>query len=633
MSYLHALSKLIVHGDTFIGVSNEDFPANPKPRQLSVVAGTLYFYSTIDGVTDWFPLTKAKDSYVHIQSGPNTEWVINHNLNREDFLFFVYDDQNLLQIVEPTEITLNSFKVKFTAPKTGRCLVFIDSSSHVQKKLSDLYEFVAETRKSIEDTIWPKISGIDVSGLSTSIDSGRNISFLSNSGNNNFLTVIDGKLYSACGKPQEYAGASGIEPPSYTPVYGVADNLRQVNIPTTSPIKKVIASWTNFVLLENGELYGWGDNGHGQLGLGHTNFVNTPVLCSSNVVDVYGERQIDFAGGITFFIKKDNGMIYGCGYNGHGQLGLGNITTFYSNWTQIASLGTAISKMVNIGGWSFPKFAFTTDGRILATGYNGQGAIGRGNTTQLTTFTDVTTNWAGSQNTTVKDVTIMGTGLYNGITPYKQTVLMFITLNDDTKIIRVCGSNELGQLGNGSTTASSVPSSPQTLDPSKVENIVCNAHGFLAKYTTGEVYAWGNNTYGRLGNGTTAHISTPVLVATNVAKIIAGSTFYQDSTYARMFIIKNDGKLYTSGLNDGGYCGIGYTTPSASPVTDFNKPVLLPFNETVVDIGGFSSNGSGEIMVAKTNANNLYVWGNNNRNGISMNAADSISTPQMVNLP
>jgi alpha-tubulin suppressor-like RCC1 family protein len=636
MSYLHALSKLIVHGDTFIGVSSTDFPANPKPRQLSVVAGALYFYSTIDGVTDWFPLTKAKDSYVHIQSGSSTEWTIAHNMNREDFLFFVYDADNKLQMVEPTEITLNSFKIKFTAPKTGRCLVFIDSSSHVQKKLSDLYEFVAATRKSIEDTIWPKISGIDTANLTTSIDSGRNISYLSSSGHNSFHTIIDGKLYTANGQHNEYYPAtSGIDPYNYMTVWGVKDNLREVKIPSSSPIKKVVINQrASFALLESGELYGWGWNDKGQLGLGHINPVVRPTLCTSSVTEVFAEpglNSFDVAY-TSSYVKKDNGKIYGCGYNGEGQLGLGNTTAIISNWTEITSLGTTCKIVINQATSWLAKFAITDDGRILTTGYNAHGVMGRGNTTTVTTWTDVTTKWAGTVNTTVKDVVVTSSGAYyTGTTGNgAQTALMLITLNDDSKVLRIAGSNNFGQIGNGTTTNSSVAISPLVIDPSQVVQIASNTHGFMVRYTNGDVYAWGNNTQGRLGNGTTTNISTPALVANNVTKIFDGNQSHVDSVYCRFALLKNDGKLYMSGQNDGGYLGLGHLN---TPVTDFNSPILIPFNEKVVDVGGFVTHGSGEIIIAKTDANNLYVWGNNHRYGISSDAGNLISTPQLVNLP
>jgi hypothetical protein len=72
------------------------------------------------------------------------------------------------------------------------------------------------------------------------------------------------------------------------------------------------------------------------------------------------------------------------------------------------------------------------------------------------------------------------------------------------------GDNDFGQLGNGSTANSATPA-PVSL-PGGVKALAVSADGStsLAVGSDHRVYAWGGNQFGQLGNGSTANSSTPV---------------------------------------------------------------------------------------------------------------------------
>ncbi|MEI9966942.1 MAG: hypothetical protein WDN67_04970 [Candidatus Moraniibacteriota bacterium] len=73
------------------------------------------------------------------------------------------------------------------------------------------------------------------------------------------------------------------------------------------------------------------------------------------------------------------------------------------------------------------------------------------------------------------------------------------------------GSNATGQLGIGSTTASSTPVQVTT-----ISNIVGIAAGYthsLAVQSDGTVWAWGDNAVGEVGDGTTTQRTSPVAVS------------------------------------------------------------------------------------------------------------------------
>src|SRR5207247_1427933 len=101
------------------------------------------------------------------------------------------------------------------------------------------------------------------------------------------------------------------------------------------------------------------------------------------------------------------------------------------------------------------------------------------------------------------------------------------------------GSNDNGELGNGSTTSSSVPVAVTApgLTFTAVSAGGCHTCGVTP---SGAVYCWGSNAYGQLGNGSTTSSSVPVAV----------------SAGGRTFTAVSAGYLHTCGLTSGGagYC-------------------------------------------------------------------------------
>ena len=75
------------------------------------------------------------------------------------------------------------------------------------------------------------------------------------------------------------------------------------------------------------------------------------------------------------------------------------------------------------------------------------------------------------------------------------------------------GSNDYGQLGNGDTTDSNTPVKVDTsgvLDGKTISQISAGNYHSLALDSEGQIYAWGGNYVGQLGNGDTTDSNTPV---------------------------------------------------------------------------------------------------------------------------
>jgi alpha-tubulin suppressor-like RCC1 family protein len=124
------------------------------------------------------------------------------------------------------------------------------------------------------------------------------------------------------------------------------------------------------------------------------------------------------------------------------------------------------------------------------------------------------------------------------------------------------GNNAFGQLGNGTTTASSVPVS--VLAPAGVTftQVAAGTASTIAIGSDGNTYTWGNNANGELGNGTTTASSVPVRM-----QAPAGVTFTQVAASASsMVAVGSDGNTYAWGNNGDGELGNGNTAASSVPV-------------------------------------------------------------------
>ena len=122
----------------------------------------------------------------------------------------------------------------------------------------------------------------------------------------------------------------------------------------------------------DGTLWVWGSNSYGKLGLGNTTNYSSPkqVGTATNWSSVScGEQHI--------MAVKTNGTLWAIGgYNGQGELGLGNITS-YSSPVQVGS-NTNWSK---VSCHSYGTIALKTDGTLWGWGGNYWGQLGLGDNT------------------------------------------------------------------------------------------------------------------------------------------------------------------------------------------------------------------------------------------------------------
>jgi hypothetical protein len=125
------------------------------------------------------------------------------------------------------------------------------------------------------------------------------------------------------------------------------------------------------LLTSSDEVYAWGSNYYGQIGKDGKDWQNTPI----KVNGFNGERIVMIScGGWHSMALTESGRVYSWGYNGFGQLGIGN--TIKSNTPKLIDLKPII--IVKICSGRYHCLLLSNDG-VYAFGWNLWGQIGNGN--------------------------------------------------------------------------------------------------------------------------------------------------------------------------------------------------------------------------------------------------------------
>ncbi len=181
------------------------------------------------------------------------------------------------------------------------------------------------------------------------------------------------------------------------------------------------------------------------------------------------------------------------------------------------------------------------------------------------------------------------------------------------------GYNAFGQLGNGTTVSSEFPVNVQLPPAVKISQARAGCDFSLALTAKGHVLAWGANTDGQLGNGTTTGSDTPVRVSlTRGTKVTAVRACCEFS-----LALTAKGHVLAWGANTDGQLGDGSTSPSDTPVR-----VSLPGRTRVTAISAGDSSG-----LARTSKGHALAWGNNGDGQLGHGTTTNSDIPVKVRLP
>jgi alpha-tubulin suppressor-like RCC1 family protein len=255
----------------------------------------------------------------------------------------------------------------------------------------------------------------------------------------------------------------------------------------------------------------------------------------------------------------------------------------------------------------YVSYALTRDGRLYAWGANFHGQLANG------TFT---TNEPYGSSVPLLVSSPGGTGW----SAVRVGLSHSLALANNGNLYS-WGRSDAGELGTGHAmvTRSDVEV-PKPAGVTRWRAIAAGEEHSVAIGDNGQLYAWGDNFYGQLGNGDNFGRPAPTRVT-----LPEGVTHWTDvwagghCTFAR----GNDGKVYGWGRNREGELGIG-TVNSEGPF-DVSSPVtvLLPAGVT-----GWKSIAVGRYhTLALDDQGRLYGWGSNEQGGLGYQITGIQSTP------
>ena len=354
-------------------------------------------------------------------------------------------------------------------------------------------------------------------------------------------------------------------------------------------VKVESSNYTNMALDEDGQLWSWGYNGYGHTGQGHTTEHGWGVRCQTPTGKVFTDfcmsKSSDNNQESTTLALSDTGEVYSWGYNSQGQCGRNgsaNNTITYLPAKIMSLNGINIVRVYNVNGRG-NGFAgvIDEDGKLYMWGYQNQGNLGFGHTSDVYS---------------PAEVTISG-------------------LNTDEKIIH------LQMHGQDSKSTCLVTSEGRMFGTGY------NGHGQLSTSNTTEYHSFTLSTWfdgttddRTIKVDTTVHATTKKLIAGTggiYGEWIAAYLWGSNEQHGSRFALSVSNKLYVWGNNESWSMGV------SSGNTDGNPPIMtIQADVKFLSRGGaynYQNNvitlADGTIMTSGYNGNYALCTGDNNNRG------------------
>lgn len=335
---------------------------------------------------------------------------------------------------------------------------------------------------------------------------------------------------------------------------------------TDTVVSVVQTAVTTLALTAAGFVYAMGTNAYGQLGQNNTTtysyfralFFNTAGV-NSPISKIY---CFDTGGGGSFvrcYAIDTSGGVWAWGYNGNGELGLGDTATHYVP-TKITALSS--KTVTKVASSALDCFFLCSDGAVYSCGLNSTGALGQGDLLGKTTALLIT-----STGSTKIITDIAAAGRWDGTTNISNVAL----LANDGKIY-TAGYGAYGGIGDTfTTTRSSITDISANVGTATAIFALGNFGGaFLAVRSDNTVRVWGYNAgTGALGTGAASNVSTPAnptalstaLSGTTIVDAISSCT-YNSSATDTTFVLLANGQVWGCGDNSAYQLVDGTTTDS-----------------------------------------------------------------------
>jgi alpha-tubulin suppressor-like RCC1 family protein len=165
----------------------------------------------------------------------------------------------------------------------------------------------------------------------------------------------------------------------------IGDDPGETTVPVSLP-RRVAAvaagDYSTCVVLDNGQLRCWGDNSSGELMQGNEDDVGDSVGETTAAVDTGGRAVRAITGGNSHYCAiYADGTVHCWGYSGLGNLGLGRTTNFGDDpgETNVGHTDLGGRRAVAVAAGHHHTCAVLDTGRMRCWGYNGSGQLGLGN--------------------------------------------------------------------------------------------------------------------------------------------------------------------------------------------------------------------------------------------------------------
>lgn len=221
--------------------------------------------------------------------------------------------------------------------------------------------------------------------------------------------------------------------------------------------------------------------------------------------------------------------------------------------------------------------------------------------------------WGAKKSANLSNKMIFDKVLLNNVSVLETSMYMNAAVKNDGTVWVWGGSPDYGD-GKGSRPESAVPVQIPGLNGAIDVSVGYTGSVFVLK-KDGTLWAWGENTYGQLGDGTTINRTFPVQVKgiSSVTDVAAANNY----TVA----LKNDGTVWAWGYNRNGQLGDGTSVNKLSPVRVLNISSITEIY--AFDDGAFATKNHGDA----------WAWGANWNGSLGDGTTITRNTPVKIDYP